>query len=149
MNEDYKPERVMGKVCNKEQHCQESFWEIILRFEKRTHPGMRDTTDFFGERDRKYELAELMVLAVVKRQTDTTTATPSLTPFAVLMQTLDLIPVQSQIPQRTSQPGSCLMRLGSEEPESYKGIASQLPDEVANSPPIENAHHVNGINSDP
>jgi len=52
--------------------------------------------------DMKYGTTELAVLAVMKPQTDTTAATPSLTTFGEQMHVLDIVPGQSQMPQVTS-----------------------------------------------
>jgi len=47
----------------------------------------------------KYRTNELKVAAVVKPQTDTTAATLSPTTIAELMQVLDIVPGQSEMPQ--------------------------------------------------
>ena len=66
------------------------------------------------------------------RETWLSAATPSPTTFGELMQTLDDIPGQSQMPQVTTWPGCSHMRLGSEKPQWQKYIASLLPNVVPN-----------------
>jgi len=75
----------------------------------------------------------LKVPAVVKPQTDTTAATPSPSPFVELMQVLDIVPGQSQMPQVTSCQGSSQMRLGSEKPQADNHIVSLMPNAVPDS----------------
>jgi hypothetical protein len=93
----------------------------------------------------KYGTAELMVPAIVKPRTDTTTATSLLMTFGELIQTRDIVTGQSQMPQGTSRPRSSQMRLDSEEPHSQLETASFLSNAVANSSPIENAQGVEHI----
>ena len=80
---------------------------------------------------------ELKVPAVVKPQTDTTAATPSPTTFGELMQVLDIVPGQSQMPQVTSLQGSSQMRLGSEIPQADNHIVALMPDTVPDSSQME------------
>ena len=63
---------------------------------------MGDAVDYFRERDMKYGTTELKIPAVGKPQEDSTPATPSPTTFEELMQALDIVPGQSQMPQVTS-----------------------------------------------
>ena len=56
----------------------------------------------FRETDMKYGMAKWIVVIVLMPQTDATVTTPLPTTFAVLIQSLHIIPGQSQMPQRTS-----------------------------------------------
>jgi len=81
----------------------------------------------------KYGTTELKVPAVVKPQTATTAATPSPTTIGELMQVLDIVPGQSQMPQVRSQQGSSQTRLGLEKPQADNHILSLMPDVVPDS----------------
>jgi len=120
----------------------ERFLQKQMRLDEMTEPGLGDVADYYWKRDKQYGPAELMVPAIVKPQTNTTAATPLPTTFGELMQTLDIVPRQYQLPQGSSRPGSSQMRLCSEKPQSHTDIESLLPDAVANSSPIENAKGV-------
>jgi len=80
----------------------ESFRQTQMRLDELTQPGWVDTADYFRERDIKYGTTELNVPAIVKPQTDMTAARPLPTTFGELMQALDIIPGQSQMPHLTS-----------------------------------------------
>ena len=149
LSEDDESGWVMGTISKTVQHRMESFGQKQLRIDKLTQPGWRDIANYFRERNMKYGTAKLMVPAVVKPQTDTAAATPLLTTFGDLMQIVDIIPGQSQMPQGTFRPGSNQMRLGSEKPQSYTDIASLLLDVVANSSPIENGRALEPVSIDP
>jgi len=99
------PGWVMGTIPNTVQHHLESLWQMQMRLDKLTQRGWGDSADSFCERDIKYGMTKLKVPAVVKPKTDMTAATPSPTTFGKLMQTLDIVPGQSQMPQVMSRPG--------------------------------------------
>ena len=84
-------------------------------------------------REMKYRTAKLMVMALVKPPKDTTAATPSPTTFGELMQVLDIVPGQSQLPQVVSRQGSSQMRLGLQKSQADNHIVSLMPDAVPNS----------------
>jgi hypothetical protein len=63
---------------------------------------MGDVADYFRERDMKYWMTALKIPAGGKPLEDSTAATPSPTTFGELMQALDIVPGQSQMPQVTS-----------------------------------------------
>jgi len=133
---------VMGIISKTVQHCMESFQQKQLRLDELMQLGWGDAANYFSERNMKYGTAELKVPAVVKPQIDMTAAIPSPTTFGELMQTLDIVPGQTQMPAVTSQPGSSQMWLGSEKPQSYKFIPVFLPDAAPDSTPIEDAKPV-------
>jgi hypothetical protein len=91
----------------------------------------------------------LIVPAIGKPQTDTTAATPSLTTFGVLMQALDNIPRQSQMPQVMSRQGGSQMRLGSENPQADNRIVRLMAATVRDSSQIEIAKPVQPVSLDP
>ena len=112
LSEDDEPGWEMGTISKTVQRRMESFWQKQMRLDQLTQPGWVDAADYFPERDMMYRTTDLKVPAVVKPQTDATATTPSLTTFGELMQVLDIVPRQSQMPQVTSQQGRNQMRLG-------------------------------------
>jgi len=66
----------------------------------------------------KYRTAELNVPAVVKAQIDMTAATPSLTTFGEVTQTLDIFRGGLEMAAVTSRPGSSQTMMGSEKRQS-------------------------------
>jgi hypothetical protein len=91
----------------------ETFLQKQRKLDELTQPGCGAAADCFKERDKNYRTAELRVTAVVKPQTDHDVAAPALTTFGELMDSLDIVPRRSQMPQGTSRPGSSHLRLGS------------------------------------
>jgi len=92
-----------------------------------------------------YGIAELKVPAVVKLQIDMTAAAPSPTTFGELMQTLDIVGGQSQMPAVTSRPGTSQMRLGLEKPQSHNFIPVLLHDLLPNLTQIQNAKTIEPV----
>ena len=130
LSEDDKPGWVIGTISKILQHCMKCFRQKHMMLDELTHPEWGDVAEYFPETRMKYRMAKLEILAVVKPQTDMTAATPPPTTFGEIMLTFHIIPVQSQLPLRTSWSGSCEERLGSGklQPDIY--IASLLPDGV-------------------
>jgi hypothetical protein len=58
-------------------------------------------------------------VAVVQQLTDWVVATPATTTFAELMETLDIVPRKSQMPQRTCQPERILLQFDPGTPLSH------------------------------
>ena len=112
LSNDDEPGWVMGTISKTVQHCMESFRQKEMRLDELTQTGWRDAADYFCERDMMYRMTELKVPALLTPQTDRTAATPSRTTFGDLMQVLDIVPGQSQMPQVTSRQGSSQIRLG-------------------------------------
>jgi len=54
-------------------------------------PAWGDEAEYFRERDMKYGMAKLRVLAIDNPKSDPSAATPSPTTFEELMQTLEII----------------------------------------------------------
>jgi len=116
LSKDDEPGWVMSTITKTVQHRNESFRQKKMWLEELMQPRWVDAAGNFCERDKNYRTAELKVPAVANPQTDSFAATPSLTTFGLLMQTLDIIPRQAQMLQGTSWAGSCQMRLGAEKP---------------------------------
>jgi len=106
---------------------------------------MCDAGIYFRGRDMMYGTAELKVPALIEPQIDMNAATPSPKTFGELMQTLDILRRQLQMPAVTSRPGSSQMRLGSEKPQSHKFIPDFAPDVVPDLTPIQDAKPVERV----
>jgi hypothetical protein len=52
--------------------------------------------DFFCEQDKKYGISELIVPAIVQRQTNDDALAPPPTTFGGLIESLDIVPSKSQ-----------------------------------------------------
>jgi hypothetical protein len=122
LSEDDEPGWVMGTISKTVQHRMESFRQKQMRLDELTQPGWGDAANDFRERAMKYGTTEFQVPAIGKPQTDWTAVTPLLTTFGVLMQALDIVPRQSQMPQGTSRLGRSQMRLGSKKPQADNHI---------------------------
>jgi len=85
LSKDDEPGWVMRTISKTVQHNMESFRQMQMRVDELMQPGWGDATDNFRERDMKYGMTELKVLAVGKPQTDSTAATPSPTTYGELM----------------------------------------------------------------
>jgi len=130
LSEDDEPGWVMGTISKTVQHHMESIGQLQWRLDELMQLGSGDTADSFCEGDMKYGTTELKTPTVVKPQTYTTAATPSPTTYSELMQALDIVPGQWQMPQVTSRPGSSKMRLGLEKPQGDNHIVCHTPDTV-------------------
>ena len=98
-----------------------------MKLDELTQPGWEDAADYFRERDKKYGTAELRVPVVVQPQTDDDASAPPPTTFGELMERLDIVPGISQMPQRTSRPGSSHIWLGSVKLQSITSISGLEP----------------------
>ena len=78
---------------------------MYMWLDKRTQPGWGDAVEYFNETDKTYGTAELKVQVVVKLQTDMTAATPLPTTSLELIQSLEIVPGQYEMPQVASRPG--------------------------------------------
>jgi len=105
----------------------ERFWQKQIKLGELTQPRWGDMANNYRERDKQYRMTGLKVPAVIRSQMDQVVAAPSLTTFGELIETLDIVPGISRMPQDTSQPGSSQMGLGSGKPHSPKRIPSLQP----------------------
>jgi len=133
MSEDDEPGWEMGWISRMVQHGMESFRQKQMRLHELTTPAWGDAADYFRQSDMKYGMTELKVPAAVKPKTDTTVPTSSPTSFGELMQTLHIVPRQSQMPQVTSRPGISQIRLRSEQGQVHSQIAHLMPDVLPDS----------------
>jgi hypothetical protein len=115
LSEDDKPSWVMSTISKTVGHRMQCLLPQEFRLDKPMQPGQGDTADYFYVRAMMYAMSEFNVSAVGKAQTDTTAATPSPTTCGKIMQALDIVPRQLQMPQVTSPQGCTQMRLGSEK----------------------------------
>jgi len=127
LSEDDEPGWVMGTISKSVQRRMEKFWPKQMKLAELTQPGWGDAADYFPEIDTKYGTSELKVPAIIKSQTDHVAAAPSPTTFGELLETLDIVPGISPMPQCISQPGSSHMRVGSGKPKSPERISSFPP----------------------
>ena len=127
LSEDDKPGWVMGTISKLLQCHMERFWPKQIKLDDLTQPGWGDAADDFRERDKKYGTSELKVPAGIKSETDHVAAAPSPTRFGELLETLDIVPGISPMPQCTSRPASSHMRVGSGKPKSPERISSFPP----------------------
>jgi hypothetical protein len=91
LSDDDEPGWVMDRISKTVQHCIESFRQKQMRYDELTQPDWRDSDKKIREGDMKYRTGELKVPARVKRQIDTTTATPSGTTYGEHMPTLEIV----------------------------------------------------------
>jgi len=117
----------MGTISKTVQRRIRRFWQKQMMLDKLTQPGWGDAVDYFCDRDEMYGRSKLKVQAIIKSQTDHVAVAPPPTTFEELLETLDIIPGISRMPQCTSQPESSHMRVGSGKPKSPECISSLLP----------------------
>jgi hypothetical protein len=102
LSEDDEPGWVMGTITKTVQPRNERFRQKQMKLDELTQPRWEDAADYFRERDKKYSITELRVLAVVQLQTNDDAPAPPAETFGELMENLDIVPVISQRPQGTS-----------------------------------------------
>jgi len=117
----------MGTLTKMVQWWMERFRQKQMTLDQLTQLGWEDAADIFHEKDMQYGTSELRVLAVVQPQTDDDAAAPAPTTFGELMVCLWIVPWISQLRQRTSQPGSSDIRLGSVKPQSDTTLSGLEP----------------------
>jgi hypothetical protein len=145
LSDDDEPGWVMGTINKTVQHHMESFQQKQMRLDELTQPGWGDAANYFRERDMRYGTAELMVPAVVKPQTDSTTATPPPITVGEHMQTPEIVRGKPEMPPVTSRPGRSQMRLGSEKPQSHIFIPVLSPGMATDSIPIQDVNPVEPV----
>ena len=137
LSQNDQPGWVVATISNTGQQSMPNLRQKQMRLDEVSQPRWGDVADYVSERCMMYGMAELNVPAVVNPQTDQIAAAPVPTTFGELMQTHHVVPGQLQMPQKTSQPGSSHMRLGSKLPLSHKRIATVPPDSAPNTSPIQ------------
>jgi len=122
LSEDDKPGWGMGTTPKTVEQCMERFRQKQMKLDELTQPRWKDAADYFHERDRKYGTLELQVLAVVQPHTDYEAVAPAPTTSGELLESHQIVPGISQMPQRTSRPRTGHIRLGSMKQQSSTSI---------------------------
>ena len=144
-SQDDEPGWVVGIISKMVQRRMERFWQKQMKLDELTQPGWGDAANYIRERDMKYRTTELQVPAVVTSQTDQVAAAPPPTTSGQLIETLDIVPGISLMPQSTSQSGSGHKRQGSGKPQSPECISSLPTAAVSNSSQIKYATPVEPV----
>jgi len=126
LSEDHQPWWVTGTISKTVQHLFEIIRQKLLKLDELPDPDWGNVANYFNERDMKYRMIELMVLAVGKPQTDMTAATPATTTFGELMEAVDIVPGQSKMPQVTPRQGSSPMRMGLENAQADNHVVQAI-----------------------
>jgi len=145
LSKDDEPGWVLGTISKMVQQRMERFRQMQMKHYEFKQPGWGDAADYFPERDRKYGTTELKVPAVVKPQRNEVSAAPAPMTIGELMESLDIFPWISYMPQGTSRPGSRHMRLDSRKPHAHYCIASLPPGPELDSSPITQSKPVEPI----
>jgi hypothetical protein len=77
---------------NTGQQCMDRSPQKLMKLDQMTQPGWEDAAHYFRETDNKYSMSELMIAAIIQRQTEDHTAAPVETKFGQLMECLEIIP---------------------------------------------------------
>jgi len=99
LSEDNEPSRVIGEISKPVKQRTERFWQIKMRFDEFMLPGWGDMANHFREIVKMYRMVKLQVVAVVKLQMEIVAALSAPTTFGVRMETIDIVPGTSQMPQ--------------------------------------------------
>ena len=102
LSDDDEPGWVMGTITKMVKQSMERFRHKQMKLNELTQPGWEDAADCFRQRDKKYGMSELRVLAVVQPPTNDDAPAPPPSTFGELMESLDIAPGISQKPQGTS-----------------------------------------------
>jgi hypothetical protein len=120
-----------------------------IKLNELMQPGWEDAAHYFPECEKKYGRSELRVPAVVQPQTDNAADLPAWTTFGELMESLDIVPRISQMPQGTTRPGSCHMMLSSGMLQFNTSIPSLVPSAEPDSSACLLAKHDEPVKFDP
>ena len=142
LSADDKPGWVMHTIPNTVQHCMESFLQKQMKLDKLMHPGCGEEADLFRERDQKYGMTQLKVLAVVQSPMDDHAASSAPMKYGEPMETLDSVPAKSQMLQVTSQPGGSHIRVCAQKPLTHEPLQSFPPAPAPDSLKIQKSKHV-------
>jgi len=135
---DDDPGFVMGTMTITVQLPMEWFQQKQMKHDKLAQPEWRDPADYVLDRGKKYGISKLRIPAVAKLQTDYNAAIPAPTTFGEHMVFLDIVPGIKQMPQGTSRPGGCHMRICSGKPQLDTGIPCLVPAAEPDSSPMLN-----------
>jgi len=137
----------MGTISKTVQHRRVKFWQKKMKLEELTQPGWGDVADYFREGDKMYGSSELKVPAVIKSQMDHVAAAHPLTTFGERLETLDIVPRISRMPQCSARPGSSHMRVSSGKPRSPERVTSLPPGAMSDSSLITYATPVQPVSA--
>lgn len=127
LSEDDQLDYVIGTISKCVQYRTERFWQKQMKHDEMMQQGWGDTADIIGETVKNYWTAELKIPAVNKTQKNKFKVAPTPTIYESLVETPDINPGVSQIPQTSSRPVSCHRRLGSVKRKSNRCILSLSP----------------------
>jgi len=124
LREDDEPGLVMGTISEMVQHCIERCQQKQMKLDELAHPWWQHAATYFRERDNNYDRSKWRGPAVVLPETDDDPVAPAPTTFGGLIESVEIVPGQLQMPQGTSRPWSSHIRLGSVKPELNPSISS-------------------------
>jgi len=139
LSENDEPSWVMGTITKTVPQRMEMFQHKLMKLDELTQLGWEDAADYFRERDKMYGTYELMLPAIIKRQTDDDATAHPRTTFGDLIECLEIVPGILQMPQGTSRPGSSHMRLASMKPQLNTSITGLEPTAERDSSPLVKA----------
>jgi len=131
--EDDEPGWMMGTISKTVEQRMERIRQKHRKHDRLTQPRWGDAADSFTKWDKMYSTTEFKVPAVVKPYTYDDTANGAPTTGREIVESLDIIRGISQMPHRTSRPGSSFLKLGSGMTQSNECIVSYSPDQEPNS----------------
>ena len=108
LSDDDEPGWVMGMISKSVQYGMKRVRPMQMKLDELTQPGCGDVADYFDERDNKYGMTDLKVLAVVQPPTEDDAASSGLMTLSEPLETLDSVPGKLQMPQVTSWAGSVI-----------------------------------------
>jgi len=149
LSEDDEPSWVMGTISKTVQYRMQRFRQKQITLDELTQPGWGDAADYLCERDKKYGTTEWKVPAVVQFQKVHNAASPAPTRCGEHMEILDRVARGLRMPQVTSRPASCHIRLGSQIPQTLEPILALPPAAMPDSSPIQKSNHVEPVIFDP
>jgi hypothetical protein len=149
LSEDDELGWVIGTITQTAQQCMDTFWQKQMMHNKLIQLRWEDAINYFHEWDKKFGTTELKVLAVVQLQMDDEAPASPTTIFGMLMEYLNIVPGQLQMPQGTSRPGGSHIRLHWVKPQSNTSVASCKPAMVPDSSHLLKAKPVQPLSFTP
>lgn len=99
---DDEPDWVVGTISKRVPQRMERAWHQQTIIDQLTQPGWCHTAGYCRERDEVYDTMKSKLLEVVILQMDEVADAPRLTTAGEQMESHDIIPGKSEIPQVTS-----------------------------------------------
>jgi len=149
LSEDDEPGWVIGTISEIEQHRMECFRQEEMKLDQSVQPCRGDAAEYICERDMTYWMTKLKVPPVVQPQMDDdeTFAVPMT--VGERMEILHCVAWKSQMPQVTSPPGSCDMKLELWTRQTHERILSVPPAAAPDSTMIPISKHVETVSFNP